>query len=98
MLDPGNAPTAVLESSPIQLTSLPPPTAHQQTPLEVPKFEPRDQQEAAGRAGGHPPQEHHAQGQHQHPRCGNQQDIDKQTERIKFLAEPSFSVLKLSVL
>jgi len=47
MLDPGNAPTAVLESSPIQLTSLPPPTAHQQTPLEVPKFEPRDQQEVA---------------------------------------------------
>ena len=55
-----------------------------------PGAEPRDQQEAAGRAGGHPPQEHHAQGQHQHPRCGNQQDIDKQTEGIKFLAEPSF--------
>ena len=55
-----------------------------------PGAEPRDQQEASGRAGGHPPQEHHAQGQHQHPRRGDQQDIDKQTEGIKFLAEPSF--------
>ena len=27
-----------------------------------------DQQEAPGSAGGHSPQEHHTQGQHQHPR------------------------------
>ena len=57
-----------------------------------PGAQPRDQQEAAGRAGGHPPQEHHPQGQHQHSRCRDQQNIDKQSEGVKFLAEPAVSI------
>ena len=33
--------------------------------------QPGDQQEAAGGVGGHPPQEHHLEGEHQHPWPGN---------------------------
>ena len=33
-----------------------------------------DQQEAAGRAGGHLAEEHHLEGEHQHARSGDQQN------------------------
>ena len=41
-----------------------------------------DQQEAAGCAGGHAPQEHHLEGEHEHPGAGDQQDGHGEAESL----------------